>query len=122
MADDQNTYELTYIINSVLKENQIQQHVKRFTDLIQNEGGDVMEVDEWGSQRMAYPIDRKRSGYYVNLFFRAPGELIAPLERALSMEDDILRFLTLRMDATMLRHYESQRRRTARKAEESEDE
>ena len=122
MADDQNTYELTYIINSVLKENQIQQHVKRFTDLIQEEGGDVMEVDEWGSQRMAYPIDRKRSGYYVNMFFRAPGEFIAALERALSMEDDILRFLTLRMDATMLRHYEGKRRRAVREEEESENE
>ena len=122
MADNQNTYELTYIINSVLKEDQIQQHVKRFTNLIQEEGGDVMEVDEWGSRRMAYPIDRKRSGYYVNLFFRAPGELIARLERALTMEDDVLRFLTLRMDATMLRHYEGQRRRTARQEEEGENE
>lgn len=119
MAENANMYELTYIINSVLKDSQIQQHVDRVRSLIEDEGGQVVEVDEWGSQRMAYQIDGKRSGYYVNVYFQAPGEVIARVERALNLEDDILRYLTLRMDATMLRHYEGKPRVTSEASEES---
>lgn len=116
-----NTYELTYIINSVLKENQIKQHVSRINELIADAGGEVMEVDEWGSQRMSYQIAGKRSGYYVNLYFKAPGTAIGRIERALNLEDDILRHLTLRMDKGMLRHYERSRRRVAEQASEDEE-
>ncbi|PSQ54576.1 MAG: 30S ribosomal protein S6, partial [Bacteroidetes bacterium QH_10_64_37] len=78
-------------------------------------------VDEWGNQRLAYEIDRKRSGYYVNMYFQAPGELIQRLERELEINDDVLRYLTLRMDAKMQRHYEQRKKRQAQE-EAAEDE
>jgi small subunit ribosomal protein S6 len=103
-------YELTYVLSGVLKSNDIENLVRRVNEFVENNDGEIIEVDEWGSQRLAYEIEKKRSGHYVNMYFRAPGELIAKLERALEIEDDILRYLTLRMDAKMIRHYERQQR------------
>ena len=114
----ENTYEITYIVNSVLSDDQIRNLVGRITKFIEKEGGNIVEVDEWGAQRLAYPIDKKRTGYYVNAYFEAGGELIARLERALTLEDDILRFLTLKMDAVMLRHYEERKKERAREKAE----
>ena len=114
-----NTYEFTYIVSSVLGDDQIKNLVNRVTKFIEKEGGNIIEVDEWGSQRLAYPIDKKRTGYYVNAYFEAEGDLIARLERALTLEDDILRFLTLKMDAVMLRHYEERKKARAREQAES---
>ena len=114
-----NTYEFTYIVNSVLGDDQIKGLVNRVTKFIEKEGGNIIEVDEWGSQRLAYSIDKKRTGYYVNVYFEAGGDLIARLERVLTLEDDILRFLTLKMDAVMLRHYEERKKERAREQAES---
>lgn len=113
----QNTYELTYVINGVLNDDQIRGLVNRVRKFIEENGGEIIEVDEWGTRRLAYPINKKRNGYYVNLHFKSEGDLIGRLERALGIEDDILRYLTLKMDAKMLRHYEASKVEAAERAE-----
>ncbi len=118
----ENTYEITYIVNSVLSEDQIRNLVNRVTKFIEKEGGEIIEVDEWGAQRLAYPIGKKRTGHYVNAYFKAGGDLIARLERALTLEDDILRYLTLKMDAPMLRHYAKRKEEKAREEAEAANE
>jgi small subunit ribosomal protein S6 len=115
-------YELTYVISGVVQQNQVDDIVRKVNHLVENNGGDVLEVDEWGNQRLAYEIDRKRSGYYVNMYFKAPGTLIERLERELQINDDVLRYLTLRMDAKMKRHYEKRKEREAQAEEEADDE
>jgi len=118
MASHKNQYELTYVISGVVKQNQIDDIVRSITQYVEGNGGEIIEVDEWGNQRLAYEIDKKRSGYYVNMYFRSPGDLIPKVERQMQINDDILRYLTLRMDAKMIRHYEKQKKRAARRAEE----
>ena len=112
-------YELTYVISGVVQQNQVDDIVRKINHLVESNGGDVLEVDEWGNQRLSYEIDRKRSGYYVNMYFKAPGTLIERLERELQINDDVLRYLTLRMDAKMQRHYEHRKKREAQ--EEAEE-
>lgn len=109
MSVAKHTYELTYIINAVISDDQIKNLVKRVSTNISESGGEILEVEEWGSRRLAYPIQKKRNGYYVNMYFRAAGSMIMRLERALEIDDNILRYLTLRMDAKMIRHYESKK-------------
>lgn len=109
-------YELTYVISGVVKQNQVDDIVRKVNHFIESNGGDVLEVDEWGNQRLAYEIDRKRSGYYVNMYFQAPGSLIQRLEHELDINDDVLRYLTLRMDEKMKRHYERRKQRRAQEA------
>jgi len=122
MAAEKYQYELTYVISGVVQQNQVDDIVRKVNHLVENNGGDVLEVDEWGNQRLAYEIDRKRSGYYVNMYFKAPGTLIERLERELQINDDVLRYLTLRMDAKMKRHYEKRKEREAQAEEEADDE
>ena len=107
MAENKRTYEFTYIVNSVLSDEQIKSVVERISKFIQENDGEILSVDEWGARRLAYPINKKRNGYYVNLYMKVPGDFIPRLERSLEIDDDILRYLTLRMDAKMIRHYES---------------
>ena len=114
-------YELTYVISGVVQQNQVDDIVRKVNHLIESNDGDVLEVDEWGNQRLAYEIDRKRSGYYVNMYFQAPGELVQRLEGELEINDDVLRYLALRMDAKMQRHYEKRKKRQAQE-EAAEDE
>lgn len=109
MAAEKNAYEFTYIINAVLGDEQIKAVVERINKLVKENDGEITEVDEWGSRRLSYPINKKRNGYYVNMYMQAPGDLIVRLERALEIDDDVLRYMTLRMDAKMLRSYEAKK-------------
>lgn len=105
-----NYYEFTYIINPVLEEDKFKETVDKVSKLIETNDGEIDEVDEWGLRQFAYDIDKKGSGYYVNMYFTAPTEAIASIERQLRIDDDILRYMTLKYDAKMLRHRELQRK------------
>jgi len=122
MATKQNTYELSYIVNSVISDEQVKDLVSRVTAYISEAGGDIIEVDEWGARRLAYPIQKKRNGYYVNMYFRSSGTLIPRMERAMEIDDNILRYMTLRMDAKMIRHYEESITQRAQAAADAEAE
>lgn len=105
-----NYYEFTYIINPVLEEDEFKNTVDKVNKLIEDNGGEIDEVDEWGLRQFAYNIDKKGSGYYVNMYFTAPPEAIANVERQLRIDDNILRYLTLKYDAKMLRYRELQKK------------
>ncbi|REL33579.1 30S ribosomal protein S6 [Rhodohalobacter sp. SW132] len=99
-------YEMTYILNPVLDDEKFKELVDHVQKLIEDNGGDVVDTDEWGVKQLAYPIEKKNSGYYVNLYFNAPKTAIEPVERNMRIHDDIMRYLTLKYDAKMKRHYD----------------
>lgn len=105
-----NYYELTYIITPVLENDQYAEVVTKFNDFLTSNGAAIEEVDEWGIKKLAYAMDKKTSGYFVNIYFTGPSDLLVKLERAMVIDDRILRFLTLKYDAKMLRHRELQRK------------
>jgi small subunit ribosomal protein S6 len=122
MADRKHMYELTYVLSGVLKQQQFEDNIRRIANYITDNDGEILETEEWGTQRLAYEIDRKRSGYYVNLYMKAPGTLVAPLERQMEINDDVLRYLILRMDAKMQRHNEQRKREARRRREAAAEE
>ncbi len=97
---------MTYILNPVLDEDKFSEIVSQVNTLIEDNDGEVVDVDEWGVKKLAYEIDKKSTGYYVNMYFKVPGEAIEVIERSLRIHDDVLRYLTLKYDAKMMRHYE----------------
>lgn len=105
-----NFYELTYIVNPVLDEEEYKSVVEKFTKLLTDNDAEVEEVDEWGLRQFAYEIDGKKSGYYVNAYFDAPASAIEKIERAMRIDDNVMRYLTLKYDAKMLRHRELQKK------------
>lgn len=108
MSQETPLYELMYIINPVLNEEQTQDIVKRVAKFIGDNDGNIVEAIEMGSQRLAYPIQKKRNGYYVNLFFEhTNGDFIAKFDRAMRINDEIMRHMILRLDSKMRRHFEA---------------
>jgi small subunit ribosomal protein S6 len=101
-----NFYEMTYILNPVLDEEKFSEIVEYVNKLITDNGGEVNEVDEWGVKKLAYDIDNKGTGYYVNLYFTATPDVIEQVEKNMRIHDDIMRYLTLKYDSKMKRHYE----------------
>ena len=99
-------YELTYIISPVLEDEQYPAVIQRINDLITSSGGAVDEVEEWGLRKFAYEMDKKQTGFYVNLYFEAPATAVEPIERAMRIDGEIMRYLTLKYDAKMKRHKE----------------
>jgi len=101
-----NFYEMTYILNPVLDEEKFSEIVDYVNKLITDNGGEITEVDEWGVKKLAYDIDNKGTGYYVNLYFTATPNVIELVEKNMRIHDDIMRYLTLKYDSKMNRHYE----------------
>ena len=92
-----NKYESIIIINPSVDEEGIKSLIKKFTDIINNEGK-VESVEELGKKRLAYEIKKNKEGFYVILNFEAKPELIAELERNYRIEDDVMKFITVRKE------------------------
>lgn len=98
-------YEFVYILDGVLSEEEIKDLVGRVDKFIVKNGGEILDREDWGMRPLAYPIRNRSNGYYVILYLDGPPELPAQIEKTLRIEESVLRFLTLRLDAKMKRHY-----------------
>ena len=90
-----NKYESIIIINPSVDEEGIKSLIKKFTDIINNEGK-VESVEELGKKRLAYEIKKNKEGYYTLFNFEAKPELIAELERNYRIEDNVIKFITVK--------------------------
>jgi small subunit ribosomal protein S6 len=99
-------YESAILINAALDDQQIEAIVTRVQDLIKNNGGEIREFENWGRKRLAYPVEKSKIGYYAIFRFDAPGEIVAKLERAYTLDEQILRFVTLKLNKDALEQIE----------------
>lgn len=91
-------YELVYIINPNVEEEARKELIARFNGMIEQNGGTVDKVDEWGKRRLAYPINDLPEGYYVLVHYTAESSVPKEIERNLGITDNILRYLTTRIE------------------------
>src|SRR5260370_783544 len=91
-------YEELFIIRPDATEEQIDQLIEQLTTYIANQGGNVDKVDKWGVRKLAYRVQKRTEGFYVLLQFVAKPETVKELERRLRVSDDVLKFLTVRID------------------------
>ena len=93
-----NRYEMIYIIDTGLEEAARKELIEKVSALIENNGGEIEKVDEtWGKRRLAYAIDYKTEGWYVLVNFKAPVELPRELERNLQINENVLRYLVIKL-------------------------
>ena len=92
-----NKYESVVIINPSVTEDAMKEVIKKYTDIINNEGK-VESVDEMGKKRLAYEIKKNKEGYYVVFHFEAKPELIAELERNYRITDEVIKFMTIKQE------------------------
>jgi len=95
MANVISDYETIFILNPNIGDEGIKSNVEKFTDLIA-ENGTVIEKNEWGMKRLAYPIQFIEEGYYVLINFNAPPQFIAELERIYNITDTVLRSIVVK--------------------------
>ena len=94
-----NRYELTYIIDTAVEENARKELIEKFSELIKANGGEIEKVDEtWGKRRLAYAINDKTEGYYVLVTMKAPSDLPREIERNLEINENIMRYLTIKLE------------------------
>ncbi len=91
-------YESMLILKPMLAKEDTDKLVDKYCDLIRAQGGEVIKVDRLGRRKMTYEMKKNPEGFYVLIEFKAPGNLVAELERQLRLNDDLLKFQTLRMD------------------------
>ena len=91
-------YETMYVIDPTLEEDAVKALIERFSSLIENQGGQIDKIDEWGKRRLAYPVKDHNEGYYVLVNFSAESDLPEELERVYKITDEILRYLIIRDD------------------------
>ncbi len=99
-------YESAVLINAALDDQQIESILSRIKDVITNNGGEIRELENWGRKRLAYPVEKSKIGYYAIYRFDAPSDLVAKLERTYSLDEHILRFVTLKLSSDALEQLE----------------
>jgi len=88
------TYEAVYIFDSVLEEAAITEKLEKYHALVPQSGDDAaVAVNHWGKRTLAYPVKGRETGYYVVAKFEATGEMLPEFERALKLDEQLLRHL-----------------------------
>jgi small subunit ribosomal protein S6 len=93
-----NQYETVFIMTPVLSDEQMKETVEKFSSLLKEKGATIVFEDNWGLRKLAYPIQKKSSGFYHLIEFKAEGEVIKELETLYKRDERILRFLTVCLD------------------------
>ncbi|MBK6914753.1 MAG: 30S ribosomal protein S6 [Ignavibacteriales bacterium] len=112
------TYESAVLINAALDDEQIDQILSKIKDNITNNGGEVLEIDNWGRKRLAYTVKKNKIGYYAIFRFIAQPSIVAKLERLYTLDENILRFLTISLTKEALEQIEINKAKVIAETEE----
>lgn len=102
------SYEMIYILRPDLMEEQVQQEINKYRDFLKEHKAEDIQIKNWGKRRLAYPIKKYQDGFYVQINYKADGQQIAPLERAMRLSDEVIRYLTIKQKKEQLNAPESE--------------
>jgi len=91
-------YETVFIMTPVLSDDQMKEAVGKFKAILTENGANIIHEENWGLRKLAYPIQKKTTGFYHLIEYTAQGDLIAKIEVAFKRDERILRFLTVSLD------------------------
>ena len=104
-----NHYETVFIATPVLSEAQMKEAVNKFKSVITNNGGNIVHEESWGLKKLAYPIQKKSTGFYHLVEFEGPGELVENLELQFRRDERIIRFMTVKMEKYAVKYANKKR-------------
>lgn len=90
-------YETTYLLRPNLGEDQFAEIIERTGNIVRNDGGAVINLERWGTRKLAYEINKETSGHYIYFDYAAPGSTVQELERIFRIDDRVLRYLTIKL-------------------------
>ncbi len=112
-----NRYETVFIITPVLSDEQTKDVINKFKDLLKDKGANITHEENWGMRKLAYPIQKKSTGFYYLMEFDADPSVILPFETEFRRDERVIRFLTTRMDKFHVEYAESRRDRESDRRE-----
>ena len=112
-----NQYETVFILTPVLSDEQMKETVAKFKKGLTDNGAEVLNEETWGLKKMAYAIDKKSTGFYCLLEFKAEPTVINKLEVAYRREEKVIRFMTVKLDKYAVEYAEKRRNKYAKKEE-----
>ena len=93
-----NNYETVFIVTPVLSDAQVQEVADKFQGVITENGGQIVNKESWGLRKLAYPIQKKTTGFYFLVEFTGEGSLVNTLETQYRRDERVIRFLTFKQD------------------------
>ncbi len=104
-----NQYETVFILTPVLSDEQMKEAVEKFKGVLVSTGAEIINEENWGLKKLAYPIEKKSTGFYVLVEFKAAPEAIKTLEIAYRRDERVLRYLTVKMEKYAVEYAEKRR-------------
>jgi len=98
---DQPYYETMYILRPDIPEEEVDSHLKKYNEILEKSGTEVLDSQMRGKRRLAYPIAKHKEGVYVQLSHKGDGQQVAILERAMRLSEDVIRYLTVKQDGPL---------------------
>ena len=114
-----NRYETVFILTPVLSDEQMKEAVEKFKGVLTANGATIANEEEWGLRKLAYPIEKKSTGFYCLLEFAGEPTLVKKLETAFRRDERVLRFLVFRLDKYAAEYADKRRSLRAKKANEN---
>ena len=93
-----NQYETVFILTPVLSDVQMKEAVEKFKDILTAEGAEIINEESWGLKKLAYPIEKKSTGFYQLIEFKAEPTVIEKLEINYRRDERVIRYLTTKLD------------------------
>lgn len=117
-------YEIVIVLTPLLSTETATEAIAKYSKILTDNGAEIVQEDNWGLKKLAYPIQKKTTGYYHLTEFKAPGEVINKVEVELRRDERVLRFLTIALDKHAVAYNEKKRsgafnKKPAAKVEES---
>ncbi|MCR5659488.1 MAG: 30S ribosomal protein S6 [Bacteroidales bacterium] len=108
-----NQYETVFILTPVLSDEQMKEAVKKYEDHLTQAGAEIVHEENWGMRKLAYPIQKKSTGFYQLIEYKAEGTVIADVETELKRDERVMRFLTVKLDKHAIAYNEKKRSKKA---------
>ena len=112
-----NQYETVFILNPVLSDEQAKETVAKFKKVLTDKGAEIVNEEAWGLKKMAYAIQKKSTGFYCLLEFKAEPSVIKTLETGYRRDEKVIRYITVKLDKYAAAYAEKRRAKLGKKEE-----
>ena len=114
-------YETVFILTPVLSDEQMKDTVQKFIKILKDGKAKIINEEQWGLKKLAYPIQHKSTGFYNLVEFEADPELVSKFETEFRRDEKIMRFLTVSLDKHALAYNEKRRKGAFNKKDKKEE-
>jgi len=114
-----NQYETVFILTPVLSDDQTKETVAKFKKVLTDNGAEIVNEEAWGLKKLAYQIEKKTSGFYFLVEFKAEPAVIKTLETTFRRDEKVIRFQTVKLDKYAVEYAEKRRKKYQTKVEEA---